>query len=282
MNAIVTPSATPHASRAQSTPQSFAANALNLSARAWFTVAVTGQLVFVFYLLAFYVPTASQGNLVAWNRVAPHAYVAGDILGNTMFAAHILLAVLIVIAGASQLIPQIRARVPAVHRWTGRAYLLAVVTTSVAGLYLVWVRGSVGDLSQHLGSTLNAILIIVFAALALREARARRFIAHRRWAMRVFVVGLGVWFFRLSLPLWLMIHRAPVGFDPKTFTGPFLTFLSFACYLVPLLVLELYLRAQESSDAMKRGAMAGVMGVVTLATVAGVAGATMMLWWPRM
>ena len=35
----------------------------------------------------------------------------------------------------------------------------------------------------------------------------------------------GVWFFWLGLLLWLMIHQQPVGFDPKTFTGPFLTFL---------------------------------------------------------
>jgi hypothetical protein len=33
----------------------------------------------------------------------------------------------------------------------------------------------------------------------------------------------GVWFFRLGMFLWLAINRGPAGFEPDTFTGPFLT-----------------------------------------------------------
>jgi hypothetical protein len=42
-----------------------------------------------------------------------------------------------------------------------------------------------------------------------------------------------VWFFRLGLTLWLLVHQAPVGFDPKTFSGPFLIVLTLAQSLVP-------------------------------------------------
>lgn len=255
--------------------------ALKLSARSWFLVAVAGQMVFVVYLLSFYGLSALRGDWASWNKVAPHAYVAGDSIGNMVFTAHIALAVLIILAGALQLIPQIRARAPAFHRWNGRVYLSTVVATSLAGLYMVWFRKPVGDLPQHLGVSLNAMLIFAFAALAIREARARHFVAHRRWALRLYIVSLGVWFFRLGLPLWIMINKGPAGFDPKTFTGPFLTFLSFASYLLPLLVLELYLRAQERAGDIGRMAMAAGLGALTLATIAGIAAATMMLWWPR-
>ena len=40
------------------------------------------------------------------------------------------------------------------------------------------------------------------------------------------ILSLGV-----GLMFWLVLHRAPVGFDIKTFTGPFLTFLTFGQYL---------------------------------------------------
>ncbi len=260
----------------------FADAALKLSAGAWLLVAVTGQLVFVTYLLAFYGRSALRGDWAAWNAVAPHAHVAGDGIGNIAFAVHIVLAVLIILSGALQLIPQIRSRAPAFHRWNGRVYVSAVVATSFVGLYLVWFRHSVGDFAQHLGITLNAILIIAFATLAIREARARRFAAHRRWALRLFVVALGVWFFRLGLPLWIMINKGPAGFDPKTFTGPFLTFLSFGSYLLPLLVLELYLRARERSGDVGRIAMAAALAVLTFATIAGIAAATMILWRPHL
>ena len=149
-------------------------------------------------------------------------------------------------------------------------------------MYLMWVRGAVGDFSQHLGSTFNAILLVLFAVIALRHARARNLALHRQWALRLFMVMNGVWFFRLGLLLWLMIHQQPVGFDPKTFTGPFLTFLVYAQTLLPLAALELYFRAQRSDVAARKWAAAAVIAVLALATAGGVVGATMGLWLPRL
>ena len=76
--------------------------------------------------------------------------------------------------------------------------------------------------------------------------------------------------------LWLIIWQAPVGFDPKTFTGPFVYTLAFAQFLLPLAVLELYLRARGRSMAL-----AVTLGLLSLATAGGIFGATMGLWLPR-
>jgi hypothetical protein len=136
-------------------------------------------------------------------------------------------------------------------------------------------------MTQHLSISLNALVIMGCAVMALRYARARRFAEHRRWALRLFLVSGGVWFFRVGLMLWLIIHRAPVGFDPKTFQGPFLTFLGLAQFLLPLAVLELYLRAERSSP-LGRLAMAGGLVVLTLAMGAGIGAATVGMWLPRL
>lgn len=136
-------------------------------------------------------------------------------------------------------------------------------------------------LGLHLGISLNALLILLFAGLALHAARGRRIDAHRRWALRLYLAVLGVWFFRLGLTLWLLIHRAPVGFDPKTFAGPFLTALSFAQTLIPLLLLELFLRAQRSLRPGMQTAAAGGLGLLSLATLAGTGTAYLMLWRPH-
>jgi hypothetical protein len=149
------------------------------------------------------------------------------------------------------------------------------------GTYLIWVRGTVGDTFQHLATTLNALLIIGFAVMAWRNARARDFVTHRRWALRLFLVMSGVWFFRVGLMLWLLIHQAPVGFDGETFTGPFLTALAFGQTLLPLLILELYFYAQKRGGVRGRLAMTGLLAVLTLGTAVGVAGAAMMMWLPR-
>ncbi|MCX6591012.1 MAG: DUF2306 domain-containing protein [Acidobacteria bacterium] len=259
----------------------FSSAALRTAAGFWAVVAVTGQLIFAFYVALFYGRGAASGDLAAWNKTMPHGYVAGDGLGNFAVGLHLALAVSIILAGALQLVPPLRERYPAVHRWTGRAYMGVAMLISLDGLFMVWTRGTVGGLTQHLGISLNAVLIMVCAVMALYYARARRFAEHRRWALRLFLVSSGVWFFRVGLMLWLAIHRAPVGFDPKTFEGPFLTFLGFAQYLLPPAVLELYLLA-ERGRPVARLAMAGGLVVLTLATGAGIGAATMGLWLPRL
>jgi hypothetical protein len=92
----------------------------------------------------------------------------------------------------------------------------------------------------------------------------------------------GVWFFRVGLMFWIAVNQGPVGFDPKTFTGPFLSFLSFADYLLPLAVLEIYLRTKDRAGVAGRFAMATVLFVLTLAMATGIVVATMGMWLPRM
>jgi hypothetical protein len=151
----------------------------------------------------------------------------------------------------------------------------------IAGLYMTWVRGSIGDLSQHIGGSLNAVLIWLCAAMALRYAVARDFKTHRRWALRLFLVASAAWFYRIAFFLTLIIFNGPFGFDPATFTGPFPTVMSFAQYLFPLAVLEIYLRAQDRPGALRRMATAGILFVLTLAMGAGMFAVTMAIWVPQ-
>jgi hypothetical protein len=124
------------------------------------------------------------------------------------------------------------------------------------------------------------MLIILFAALALRAALARDFKTHRRWALRLFLVVSGSWFFRIGFFLSFFLHGGPFGFDPTTFSGPLLTFWGFAEYLLPLAVLELYLRAQEQSGALLRVTTATLVFVLTLAMGTGIFAVTMASWVP--
>ncbi|CAN7388017.1 DUF2306 domain-containing protein [Pseudoduganella sp. LjRoot289] len=258
-----------------------ASAALNAAARTWFAVAVAGQLLFAYYVAAFYGGAAVQGNPARWNDVAPHAYVAGETAGNLAFGFHVLAAALITVGGALQLVPQVRSRAPVFHRWNGRVYVLLAVLASLIGLVMVWGRGTVGGLTQHIGVSFNAVLILLCAVQAVRHARARELALHRRWALRLFLVVSGVWFFRVGLMFWLVVNQAPVGFDPKTFEGPFLSFLSFAQFLVPLAVLELYLRARDGGGALARAAMAAGLLALTAAMGTGIFAAALMMWLPR-
>ncbi|HTF97806.1 MAG TPA: DUF2306 domain-containing protein [Cellvibrio sp.] len=255
---------------------------LQLAAGIWFVVAVAGQWIFATYLILLYGGSAARGELHLWKEKLTHGYVPGDLIGNTAVAGHLLLAVIIMVLGPLQLVPQIRARFPTFHRWSGRIYLVSIAATAIAGLYMLYVHGTVGGIVLIIAQTLDAIFILVFAVLALRAALKRDFKTHRRWALRLFMVVSAVWFFRVGLMLWLVIHQAPVGFDPNTFTGPFVTFIAFAQYVIPLLVLECYFRAQDSVSGVIKITMALFIAVLTLAMAVGIFGAFMGLWLPHL
>lgn len=259
---------------------SVASSTLKAAARFWFVVAVAGQFVFAFAVASFYGLTALRGDYHGWGKFITHGHVSGDSAGNFAVAMHIASAVVVMFAGALQLVPQVRSRFPVFHRWNGRIYMLTAVTLSIAGLYMTWIRGSIGDDSQRVGSTFNAIAIWLCAGMALRHAIARDFRTHRRWALRLFLVASAAYFYRIAFFLTLLIFKGPVGFDPTTFTGPFPTIMSFAQFLFPLAVLEIYLRAQDNAGALRRLATASLLFVVTLGMAGGIFAVTMAVWVP--
>lgn len=262
-------------------PQRIADTALKTAARFWFLTAVIGQWIFVYFIVAFYGGAYVQGDFEAVNNKLIHGFIPGDTMGNFAVAMHLLLATIITLGGPIQLIPWVRTQFPFIHYWNGRLYMLTAFMISLDGLYMVLTRGTIGGLVQHFAVSLNAVLIMIFAAVALHFAIARKIDTHRRWALRLFLVVSGVWFFRVGLMLWILLNGGPVGFDPKTFTGPFLTFLAFAQYFLPLAVLELYFHTQDRASASGRFAMALGLFILTALMGVGIFGATMGMWLPK-
>jgi tetratricopeptide (TPR) repeat protein len=254
--------------------------ALKAAAAFWFVVVVLGQLVFAFTVASFYGLSAARGNWQQWNKTMTHGYTPGHPMGNLAVAIHLTSAVIIMFSGAIQLVPQIRRRAPSFHRWNGRIYFVTAFAISIAGLYMMWFRGTVGDLPQHLGQSLDAVMIMLCAAMALRYALARDFKTHRRWALRLFMVVSASLFIRAGIFLSFLLNHGPFGFNAVTFSGPFLTFMSFAQYLVPLAVLEIYLRTQDRAGASGRFAMAAGLFVLTLVMGAGIVTVTMASFLP--
>ncbi len=255
---------------------------LNLSGLSWFLVAAIGQWIFVYYVAAFYLPFLTGGGLASADQAdLPDGFIAGDVLHNTALAAHVLIAIVIIGGGPLQLIPQIRNRFPRFHRILGRTYMITAVLTSLAGLYMVWTHGVPGGPLAPFAISLDAVLIILFAAIAVRHAMRRQIDQHRRWAMRLFMVVSAVWFFRIGMMFWFMTTGG-IGINTETFTGPFITFLYFGQMLVPLFFLEVYFRAQDGDSMMGKLIAAFLVFAATGATALGTFAATMGMWLPRL
>ncbi|WP_393937945.1 DUF2306 domain-containing protein [Piscinibacter sakaiensis] len=100
---------------------------LRAAVATWFGVAMLGQLAFAAYVVGLYGGAALSGQAAHWNRVTPRAWVPGEPVGNLVFASHVAFTVAILLGGLIQLLPPLRRRAPALHRWNGRLYLAAAV-----------------------------------------------------------------------------------------------------------------------------------------------------------
>nr|WP_295922122.1 DUF2306 domain-containing protein [uncultured Dyadobacter sp.] len=272
-----------HTAPARATGSQSSLRMLEVAATVWLAVTTAGQWLFGGYIIGFYGRSTAAGNYARWNEVLPHGYVAGDWKGNLVVGMHVLLAAILVIGGPIQLMPRLRSRFPRFHRWLGRIYAATAVIVASGGLVMVWTRGAVGDQVQHISISIQAIYIIGFAVIAVKYAWARRFDQHRKWALRLFMVVSGVWFFRIGLMGWLVLHGGPVGFDPKTFCGPFLTVLALLAYALPLplAILEFYFYAQKTRKRPVVIAASLVILTAALLMAVGIAGAAMGMWLPR-
>lgn len=252
------------------------------AATLWFVVATVGHWIFVGYLIGHYGPLVFENGLPGLTKSAmPGGYVEGDTTGNLAALSHVALATIVIGGGPLQLMPAIRDRMPRFHRVLGRTYVAAAVSSAAAGLYMIWTRGTVGDVITQIATSIDGLLIFLCAALAVRFAMRRNFARHRRWAMRLFLVASAVWFFRVSLMGWVTVTGG-IGIDWETFTGPFVYFLGFAQYVVPLLVLELYFRARDHQQPASQVAVATLIVALTLFMAIGIFAASKGMWLPRL
>ena len=256
--------------------------ALRRSAVAWFVVAAAGQIAFVIMILVHYGTNTVSGNLAGWNdKPLIKGYVAGDTAGNVMFAIHVLLAAVITLGGLAQLVPAIRQRAPRLHRWNGRLFFILAWLMAIGGLWLTGVRQTYLSPISGIAVAVNGVLILIFTAVAWRHAAGRRFAAHRRWALRAFMVVSGVWLLRVGIMAWVIVMGGGLGMN-RAMSGPANIVLQFGSYLIPLAVLEVYFHAQRSLQATPKRLAAGLILLMTAVTALGVAGAVAFMWWPYM
>ncbi|WP_435622732.1 DUF2306 domain-containing protein [Flagellimonas sp.] len=268
--------------RAGSFPKKLFPRALSVTATVWFLTAVIGQWIFAFYVAAYYGGAAMDGDFMKWNRVLPHGYVEGETMGNLAVALHLLFAVVVMVGGPLQFSSKIRKWAPRFHRYNGRIYIGSAFLISLSGIYMVVTKGTISGIVGDLSVSLNGLLILLFAYLAITRARQKNFASHSEWVLRLFLVMGGVWFFRIGLMFWLMVNNGPVGFDPQTFRGPFLVFLGFGQYLIPLAIAELYLHAKKTDKPALQMTTSVILIVCTLITLVGTFAATMGMWLPRL
>lgn len=148
---------------------------------------------------------------------------------------HVGAAATALLIGPLQLLPRLRARRRALHRWFGRIYVVACLIGAIAAFPLA-LGASTGPITTAGFGTL-AILWVVTTVLAWRYARRRQFTEHRMWMIRSFSLTFAAVTLRLYLPLAFAL---PFAFEASYRA------ISFLCWVPNILAAELYLRGTGS------------------------------------
>lgn len=252
---------------------------LEMSKKMWFTCLLMAQICFVIYLSLGYGLTGVTTGISGWSRLNSTAYVASDPTGNSMYALHVLLAIVMIIGGSLQLIPAIRAKYTKFHRYNGRVFVMLACTISLAGMYLMIARGTVGNTLMHALTMFGGCVVILASILAVQAARKRNITKHKIWAIRLYLAANGVLFFRLMIFAWFLIFGS-LGIDTATFTGPTVLTISVCSYIMPLLTAELVRYAGITSNRVIIIATAASMMLISIVFLVGLFGVVFASWYP--
>jgi len=158
------------------------------------------------------------------------------------FYAHILSGPATLILGLFLVGDRLRSRFPAWHRrlgWVQVALVLLVVTPS--GLWMA-SRAAAGPVAG-VGLASLAIATATCAALGVRAAVRRRFVEHRRWMWRCYLLLCSAVVLRLIGGFATVVGAAAPWFDPLA---------TWASWLAPLVAFELRERAMRRSRTFER------------------------------
>lgn len=105
--------------------------------------------------------------------------------------AHILPAMLFMILGPLQFVRGIRAKYPALHRWSGRVFLASSAVIGITGLTMAFGK-TIGGVDEKAAIILFGSFFLIALAKALWHALHREFAQHREWMIRGYAIGLAV------------------------------------------------------------------------------------------
>ena len=146
---------------------------------------------------------------------------------------------LALMTGPWQFFPGLRARRPAVHRWTGRTYVAACMISGVGALFTAPFAS--GGPVASVGFTTLAILWLGTTFAGWRMAVARKFEVHRILMRFSYALAFGAVTLRIQIPLGFMFF----GFTSYREMSVWLAYTSWIPNVLAVAVYTLATSAQR-------------------------------------
>lgn len=149
---------------------------------------------------------------------------------------HAACGILALLIGPLQFVHLVRKRRPAVHRWLGRCYLVAVAAGAVGAIGLA--PTAFGGAVSTAGFAALAVVWVGCGSMAYARIRARDIEGHRRWMLRTYALTFAAVTLRIELPILIAI-----GLD---FEYAYRA-VAWLAWVPNLIVVELWLRRARTA-----------------------------------
>ncbi len=151
---------------------------------------------------------------------------------NFFFYTHILLGGVTLLSGWSQFIKKLRNNRINLHRHLGKIYVVAVLLSGIAGLYISFF--ATGGLVSQLGFGALAVLWLGTTFMAYISIRNKKIILHQQWMIRSYALA----FAAVTLRLWL---PSLTGFLNMEFVDAY-RIIAWMCWVPNLIFAEFLVR----------------------------------------
>jgi uncharacterized membrane protein len=165
---------------------------------------------------------------------------------------HVAAGATAIATGLVQLWLGLTGRTGKLHKALGRVYVIAIAVGAPAGLYMaLTIPGHLDYKAGLFGLDLAWVLTTGMAMLAIKR---RDIPQHRAWMMRSYTVTFGFATYRI-IYWWLAPHIAMPADDVADQLS---VILAWACWAVPLLVMEVAIQLRAMRPARRIAALAPV------------------------
>lgn len=149
----------------------------------------------------FQIPSGSYPEDSARLALAPIAWFA-----------HVLAGAAFGITGPMQFVRALRHRFGALHRVTGRIFVLSGAVLGLSGLSLLAQVTSVRTPVVDIARGLFGLALLIALALAMAAIRDRDILRHRAWVIRAYAIGMGLGAVALVFfPIYIITGQPPMG-----------------------------------------------------------------------
>lgn len=198
----------------------------------WIPFALFAIAVGLYPAIYYFVDMHSKGLLAS----KPKELLSNG-LWYTLFYIHITAGGIALLAGWSQFSDRLRARYLNAHRFVGKVYVLSVLLSSCAGLYIAFFAS--GGIVCVVGFGSLASLWLFTDIKAYSSIRKLQIDEHRRWMIRNYALT----FAAVTLRIWLPLATGIAHFD---FTASYRV-ISWLCWVPNLVVAELIIARKNSN-----------------------------------